>query len=371
MKNFDLNFKPKEYFQENGHQIYDLYNEDEEQLITIAVIEFGCALPFSSFVFLNSYFKDGNYEYKLEDEDQIHSYKIKHNQSKVPLTMGQVIENIDTAILMEEGSISYDEMPIGIIHSFLFKFFKPGDDIEKEMKSIQVDSNFYPLNEYYEDQKKFWLENLYNNDKDSVAKRYQKAKTILMDDLERRIKRATPDICRNLIEKNEEEKLLFDKIELGESKTIEFKESLSLDVRQSQNNKSYQPKKESYIELAVLKTIAGFLNTDGGELFIGVSDDSKVLGIENELHKLHKSSKDKFQLHLKTLIKENIGLGFNNFINQKVLKIDGKEIIHITCKQSQEAVYIKNIDFYIRSGPSTDKLEGRDLVKYTKPRFKN
>ena len=40
MKNFDLNFKPKEYFQENGHQIYDLYNEDEEQLITIAVIEF-------------------------------------------------------------------------------------------------------------------------------------------------------------------------------------------------------------------------------------------------------------------------------------------------------------------------------------------
>ena len=136
MKNFDLNFKPKEYFQENGHQIYDLYNEDEEQLTTIAIIEFGCALPFSSFVFLNSYFKDGNYEYKLEDEDQIHSYKIKHNQSKVPLTMGQVIENIDTAILMEEGSISYDEMPIGIIHSFLFKVFKPGDDNKHRNRSI-------------------------------------------------------------------------------------------------------------------------------------------------------------------------------------------------------------------------------------------
>ena len=25
MKNFDLNFQPKEYFQENGHQIYDLW----------------------------------------------------------------------------------------------------------------------------------------------------------------------------------------------------------------------------------------------------------------------------------------------------------------------------------------------------------
>ena len=31
--------------------------------------------------------------------------------------MGQV-ENIDSAILMEDGSVSYDEMPVGIIHSF-------------------------------------------------------------------------------------------------------------------------------------------------------------------------------------------------------------------------------------------------------------
>ena len=242
--------------------------------------------------------------------------------------------------------------------------------VAKEMKSIQVDSNFYPLNEYYEDQKKFWLENLYNNDKDSVAKRYQKAKTILMDDLERRIKIATPDICRNLIEKNEEEKLLFDKIELGESKTIEFKESLSLDVRQSENNKSYVPKKEEKIELSVLKTIAGFLNSDGGELFIGVNDESIICGIENELKRFHKSSKDKIQLHLKSLIKQNIGLGSSNYINLELKKVNDKEIIHVVCKKSDEPVYIKDKDFYIRTGPATDKLEGRELVNYTTSRFK-
>ena len=101
-------------------------------------------------------------------------------------------------------------------------------------------------------------------------------------------------------------KLLFDKIELGESKTIEFKESLSLDVRQSENNKSYVPKKEEKIELSVLKTIAGFLNSDGGELFIGVNDESIICGIENELKRFHKSSKDKMQLHLKSLIMSSI-----------------------------------------------------------------
>ena len=121
----------------------------------------------------------------------------------------------------------------------------------------------------------------------------------------------------------------------------------------------------------MLKTIAGFLNTDGGELFIGVSDDSKVLGIENELIKLHKSSKDKFQLHLKTLIKENIGLGSSNFINLELITINDKEIIHVSCKKSDEPVYIKDKDFYIRTGPATDKLEGRELVNYTTSRFKN
>ena len=76
MKNFDLDFKPEDYCQNNELQIYDLYDEDEEQPITIALIEFGCALPFSSFIFMNAYLKDGKYLYRLEDEDQIHSYKI-------------------------------------------------------------------------------------------------------------------------------------------------------------------------------------------------------------------------------------------------------------------------------------------------------
>ena len=371
MKNFDLDFKPKDYCQNNELQIYDLYNEDEEQPITIALIEFGCALPFSSFIFMNAYFKDGKYLYRLEDEDQIHSYKIKHNQSEIPLTMGQVVENIDTAILMEEGSISYDEMPVGIIHSFLSKLYKPGEDIQKEIKSIQVDSNFYPLNEYYEDQKKLWLNNLYSNDKDLVSKRYQKAKTVLMDDFERRIKRATPDICENLIEINEEEKLLLDKIEKGESKKIEFKESLSLDVRQSENNKSYIPKKEEKIELSVLKTIAGFLNSEGGELFIGVNDASMVLGIENELKKFHRNSKDKMQLYLKTLIKENIGLGSSNFINSELKEVSKKLIFHVRCDKSDSPVFVGEDDFYIRSGPSTDKLKGSEGYKYRKSRFKD
>ncbi|MCD6337398.1 MAG: putative DNA binding domain-containing protein, partial [Candidatus Marinimicrobia bacterium] len=54
-------------------------------------------------------------------------------------------------------------------------------------------------------------------------------------------------------------------IRQGESKNIEYKETLSLDVRKKT--------KEKYIELSALKTVVAFLNTEGGTLLIGVQDN--------------------------------------------------------------------------------------------------
>ena len=50
--------------------------------------------------------------------------------------------------------------------------------------------------------------------------------------------------------------------------------------------------------------------------------------------------------------------------------LNDKEIIHVSCKKSDEPIYINDKDFYIRTGPATDKLEGRELVNYTTSRFK-
>ncbi|MEP1213499.1 MAG: RNA-binding domain-containing protein [Marinobacter sp.] len=69
-------------------------------------------------------------------------------------------------------------------------------------------------------------------------------------------------------------------IRQGESKKLEFKESLSLDVRKGT--------KEKYIEESALKTVAAFLNTEGGVLFVGVSDSGDLKGIDSEIAKFHK-----------------------------------------------------------------------------------
>ena len=382
MKNFDLDFKPKDYYEKNIKKEDLLTPQDIEEFVenavVIAGIDFGDGPYLPTIAHLMTCFFEGKYHYKLVVDDNEHVYKMKHKESVEPLTFRQVIDNIDSAILTYQDETDYEELPVGVMESQLVNNFRPDLEKEEVLKSFDIGSKFYPLEEYYKAKKETWFKHLINDDKDVINEKFNNAKRLLFDDFienqisnfEREQSWAKPGMYKKLVKSKDEENTILTKISNGESKTCEFKESLSLDVRQSENNKSYVPKKEEKIELSVLKTIAGFLNSDGGELFIGVNDESIICGIENELKRFHKSSKDKMQLHLKSLIKQNIGLGSSNYINLELKKVNDKEIIHVICKKSDEPVYIKDKDFYIRTGPATDKLEGRELVNYTTSRFK-
>ena len=64
------------------------------------------------------------------------------------------------------------------------------------------------------------------------------------------------------------------------------------------------------MEHAVLKTIAGFLNTKGGELLIGVDDSGEPIGLENDKF----NTLDNLSLHLVNLINDRIGAVYMFFI---------------------------------------------------------
>ncbi|WP_446010115.1 RNA-binding domain-containing protein [Candidatus Electrothrix sp.] len=150
-------------------------------------------------------------------------------------------------------------------------------------------------------------------------------------------------------------------IRQGESKTIEFKETLSLDVRKKS--------KEKYIELSVLKTIVAFLNTEGGVLLVGVTDKGNIQGLDIEINKFYKGNKDKFFLHVKNLIKKRIGEEFYPFIEYELIKVKQKDILVVSCKGSNSPCYLDNAEFYVRTNPATDKLDGPKLVEYVKNHF--
>ena len=159
----------------------------------------------------------------------------------------------------------------------------------------------------------------------------------------------------------------------GETIACEFKESLSLDVKMVEKNKSYNPKKEEKIETSALKTLVGFLNAEGGTLLIGVSDSKVALGIGNELEKLHYSpdkykSLDKFKLHFTGLIKQRLSKGaLANYINITTPKHkNGSTLVRVEVKKSlTEPVYLNPGDqFYVRFPASTEKLTGSDFTNY-------
>ena len=56
-------------------------------------------------------------------------------------------------------------------------------------------------------------------------------------------------------------------------------------------------------------------------------------------------------------------------VNFTDIKIRGKSILKVDCQKSEHQVYVDNLQTYLRMGPSTNLLEGPELVKFAKERF--
>ena len=170
------------------------------------------------------------------------------------------------------------------------------------------------------------------------------------------------DIMLSALDEGTETEKIMRTLRTGESKTIEFKQTFSVDVKTN--------KKEKYIEKVILKTLVAFLNTDGGILLVGVRDDKNIIGIQEEIKKHYKND-DKFLLHFKNLIKSAIGESFYPFIDYRFVDIESCKILLIECQSSDKPCYFESKDFYVRINPATDKLEGPKMVDYIQSHFKN
>lgn len=147
----------------------------------------------------------------------------------------------------------------------------------------------------------------------------------------------------------------------GESKTVEFKETFSLDIK----DRTKQPR---LIESSI-KTIAAFLNSDGGNLLIGVTDDGEIKGIDEEIELFDKSI-DKFLLRFKSNLKKRIGESIYPLINQRLVKVEDKFVFQISCQPTFESIFTEDNIFYIRTNPATDKLDGKKMLEYIENRKK-
>ncbi len=157
-------------------------------------------------------------------------------------------------------------------------------------------------------------------------------------------------------------------LKLGESKTLEFKSSLRWNLKEDR-------KDDERITHAALKTIAAFLNTEGGDLLIGVADDASVLGIAHD----RLESDDKFLRHLTQAVRNGLGDPASTCIDPKMQIVQGKTVCVVSCQRSPEPVFLRwkgvekqpRGDFYVRSGPGSISLDSNDEASFIRTRFEN
>ena len=160
----------------------------------------------------------------------------------------------------------------------------------------------------------------------------------------------------------DEKKEVYALIASGESDNVEFKSTLRTNLQTGEKDKR--------MEKAVLKTIVAFLNSNGGTLLEGVSDDGKILGTDEESF----DNRDKMNLHVTNLLSSQIGDEFIPFIRFRPVEFDDKTILRFTCKPTSSPVFLKDNNtelYFVRSGPSSIELTGIDLIKYVNNRSKS
>ena len=149
-------------------------------------------------------------------------------------------------------------------------------------------------------------------------------------------------------------------IRAGESKKVEFKQTLSLNI--------HTKKKDERLQTSALKTVVAFLNTEGGTLLIGVTDDGDVVGLDEDIRSVG-GTKDRYLLHFKNLLAGRIGKQFYQFVEYWFVSIGDNTTLLVDCAESTQPCYLDNKDFYVRGNPASDKLEGRELLDYVRNRF--
>ena len=152
----------------------------------------------------------------------------------------------------------------------------------------------------------------------------------------------------------------------GESDTVEFKSTLRYDLRSKEVNKK--------LEYVVAKTIAAFMNSEGGNLFIGVDDNQNILGLVDDVSTLSKPDIDGFELHLIEVIKKYIGAGLISHMKISFPTVEDTQICRIKVSKSSKPVFTQyegREDFFVRSGCSSQPLGREEQSAYEKSHWGN
>jgi hypothetical protein len=148
-------------------------------------------------------------------------------------------------------------------------------------------------------------------------------------------------------------------ISQGEGPKLEFKSSFRWDTTQNKVNR--------VLEAVVLKTLAGFMNSHGGTLLVGVNDNGGITGIEQDYKTLKKKNRDGFEQAVMTAVAMKMGAENCQYIHILFHNIENRDVCRIIVSPALKPVFIKHngsAKFYLRTGGSTRELNVEEAMAY-------
>ena len=152
-------------------------------------------------------------------------------------------------------------------------------------------------------------------------------------------------------------------IGFGESQLVEFKSTARLNLHTNQADKR--------IEHAIVKTVCGFLNSEGGTLYIGVDDSGTVLGLDADMATLgHKSGRDGYELFLRQCLDNGLSSSTATTVTIAFHEVDGRNLCAVSVAASGRPVFAKSSndsvarEFWVRVGNATKQMHGEEMISY-------
>jgi len=149
-----------------------------------------------------------------------------------------------------------------------------------------------------------------------------------------------------------------------EGSHLEFKSSLRYDRHTKQGNQA--------LEMVVLKTICAFLNSEGGTLLIGLSDDNQVVGINDDYIIIKNHNRDGFQNLLLSMVSSCIGNYYLQHIDVIFHNVLGKDLCQVNVTASMKPSYLTNKgkqEFYVRTGNNSRPFKISEAAEYIGARW--
>jgi CheY-like chemotaxis protein len=151
----------------------------------------------------------------------------------------------------------------------------------------------------------------------------------------------------------------------AETRTVEFKESARWNTRAGLHDRS--------IEQGVVKTIAGFLNSAGGTLVIGVTDSREVVGLSPDFALFGKEDPgDAFVNWLTTLLAQSFGEADAALTRIRLEEItNGAIVCRVDVPANSHPAFVATEDdsFFVRFDNTTLRLNPRQTMDYVQKRW--